>query len=723
MCGPSREAFGRAGTGPPARRDRPLERIVGRARPCRRGDRGGSRRAHHDRPPGARPRVQQRGGGDLRVLPRGGAREGARRADRASRQREAHRRGLARWTAEGPTDGAGGILDTRIELTAQSADGEQFPVEIAIRRLAVDGPPLFTAWIRDLRDRTLGEERLRAAELRYRTLVEQLPLVVYVDAIDAVSSNLYTSPQVEPLLGYSPQAWQKDPDLFVRLLHPEDRERVLAAHERAHDGSPLSIEYRLVARDGRVVWVHDEARAIVGASGAPVALQGYLLDITAAKEAEEQLRYQAFHDPLTGLPNRTLFKDRALAALAAENGAAEAAMLLLDIDDFKAINDRFGHVEADVLLHDIGTRLRDALPGSVVVARLGGDEFAALVDPADDPAGIAVRSAGALIDALRAPFQIAGVEVFVTTSVGIALGSDVDQLFRRADVAMYRAKSAGKAQYALYAPWMDDVVLGRLELLGELRQARPGEDFLLHYQPVLDLTTERVVGVEALLRWRHPTRGIVQPADFIPIAEESGLIVELGRWVLEQACRQVASWRDTTPDGQELTVSVNVSARQLQHPDFVHDVRVALDAAALDPRRLVLEITENVVIGDHVAVGEMLEALQLMGVRLALDDFGIGYSSLSMLEALPFDALKLDRVFVSRIGASSSSAPLVRAIADLGAALHLDVIAEGIENHLQMTELRRLGVRRGQGTFFANPLEARQVEQLLRDGHTTRPYA
>ena len=609
--------------------------------------------------------------------------------------RDAHRRGLARWTAEGPSDGAGTILDTRIELTAQSAEGEEFPVEIAIRRLAVEGPPLFTAWIRDLRDRTLGEERLRAAELRYRTLVEQLPLVVYVDAIDAVSSNLYTSPQVEPLLGYAPEAWRDDPELFIRLLHPDDREHVLASHQRAHNGSPLSIEYRLVARDGRVVWVHDEARAIVGASGAPVALQGYLLDITAAKEAEEQLRHQAFHDPLTGLPNRALFKDRALAALAAENGSAEAAMLLLDIDDFKAINDRFGHVEADVLLHDIGRRLREALPGSVFVARLGGDEFAALVDPAEDPAGIAVRSAGALIDALRTPFTIAGVEVFVTTSVGIALGSDVDQLFRRADVAMYRAKSAGKAQYALYAPWMDDVVLGRLELLGELRQARPGEDFILHYQPVLDLATERVVGVEALLRWRHPTRGIVQPAEFIPIAEESGLIVPLGRWVLEQACRQVASWRETMPEGHELSVSVNVSARQLQHPDFVHDVRVALDAAALDPRRLVLEITENVVIGDHVVVGEMLEALQLMGVRLALDDFGIGYSSLSMLESLPFDALKLDRVFVSRLGASSSSAPLVRAIADLGAALRLDVVAEGIENQAQMTALRRLGVRRG----------------------------
>jgi diguanylate cyclase (GGDEF)-like protein/PAS domain S-box-containing protein len=635
--------------------------------------------------------------------------------------RDAHRRDLARWSA-GPTDGAGEILDTRIEMVAQNAHGEEFPVEIAICRLAVEGPPLFTAWIRDVRERRLGEEMLQGAELRYRTLVEQLPLVVYVDAIDAVSSNLYTSPQVERLLGYPAREWQTDPGLFVRLLHPDDRERVLAAHAAAHDGEPLSIEYRLVARDRHVVWVHDEARAILDPAGEPVALQGYLLDITAAREAEERLRHQAFHDPLTGLPNRALFSEQVLAALTAEEGTAQAAMLLLDIDDFKAINDRFGHVEADVLLRDIGARLRDALPETVVVARLGGDEFAALVDPADDPAGIAVRSAGALIDALRAPFQIAGVEVFVTTSVGIGLGTTVDQLFRRADVAMYRAKSAGKAQYALYSTWMDDAVLGRLEVLGELRQARLDQDFLLHYQPVLDLASGAIVGVEALLRWRHPTRGIVQPVDFIPIAEESGLIVGIGRWVLEQACLQVSRWREVSSEGHVLAVSVNVSARQLQHPDFVHDVRVALDAAALDPRRLVLEITEGVVIGDHSVVGEMLEALQLMGVGLALDDFGIGYSSLSMLETLPFDTLKLDRVFVSRLG-TSSTAPLVRAIADLGAALQLDVVAEGIENERQVAELRRLGVRRGQGSYFANPLEPSQVDRLLREGLRTRPTA
>jgi diguanylate cyclase (GGDEF)-like protein/PAS domain S-box-containing protein len=548
---------------------------------------------------------------------------------------------------------------------------------------------------------------------QYRALVEQLPLVVYIDALDAVSSNLYTSPQVEALLGYSPDEWRGDPELFVRLLHPDDRDRVLAAHASAHDGSPLSIEYRLVARDERVVWVHDEARALVDSTGAAVALQGYLLDITAAKAAEEQLRHQAFHDPLTGLPNRSLFTERAEAALASARDGAEAAMLLLDVDDFKAVNDRFGHVDADTLLRDIGTRLRDALPDTIVVARLGGDEFAALVEPTDDPAGVAVGAAGALVDALRTPFPVAGVEVFLTTSVGIALGTDVDQLFRRSDVAMYRAKSAGKAQYALYASWMDDAVLGRLELLGDLRRAAVETDFLLHYQPVLELETGAVVAVEALVRWRHPTRGIVQPDDFIPIAEESGVIVPIGRWVLSEACRQVAEWRDAAPVGRELAVSVNVSARQLQHPGFVHDVRAALDGATLDPRRLVLEVTEGVVIGDHAVVGETLEALRLMGVGLALDDFGIGYSSLSMLEALPFDALKLDRAFVSRLGASSTSAPLVRAIVDLAAALRLEVVAEGVETAHQVAELRRLGVRRGQGTFFATPLAATQVEQLL----------
>ena len=419
-----------------------------------------------------------------------------------------------------------------------------------------------------------SEERVRAAEERFRTLVEQLPLVVYVDAIDDESSNIYSSPQVEAMLGYPLAEWKRDRELFVRILHPEDRETVLDAHRRAHEGDGLSLEYRLIARDGRVVWVHDEARTIPGPSGEPVALQGYLLDITEKREAEERLRHQAFHDPLTGLPNRALFKQRVEEAIARSGpGGPGVALLILDIDDFKTVNDRFGHMDADAVLYDVGSRLRVALPPTVTVARIGGDEFAALVE-SDDPAGDAEKAAGAVCEALRAPTQMAGVEIFVTASIGVATGDDVDGVFRRADLAMYRAKANGKAQSVVYDRSLDDAVGERLSLLGELRRARVEEEFVLHYQPVVDLQTGAVVGAEALLRWAHPTRGIVAPNDFVPIAEESGLIVPLGRWVLQEACNQLAAWRASEPAARDLHVSVNVSARQLQATAFVDEVRV-----------------------------------------------------------------------------------------------------------------------------------------------------
>ncbi len=545
--------------------------------------------------------------------------------------REAHRRGLARWTSAGPAEGAGALLDTRLEVVAQNARGEEFPVELAISRLDVEGPPLFTACVREISERRRSEEKLRAAELRYRSLVEQLHLVVYVDEIAPGSPNLYTSPQVEPLLGYPAAEWRQDPGLFVKLLHPDDRERVLAAHDRiGDDDDPLSLEYRLVARDGRMVWVRDEGRVVLGSGDAPAVLQGYLLDITAAKAAEERLRHQAFHDPLTSLPNRTFFKERVEAALAA-GGGVEAGMLIVDLDDFKAVNDRFGHPDGGELLRGVGERLRRVLPQSVLLARLGGDEFGVLIDPDDEPGRQAVGMARVVTEAFRSPFTVAGVEVFVTSSVGVAVGHDVDELFRQADVAMYRAKSDGKAHHVVYAQAMNEAVLGRLALIGELRRARVDEDFVVHCQPFVDLETGRVLGAEALLRWQHETRGIVSPADFIPAAEESGLIVPIGRFVLEEACRQAAHWRRSEPSGA-LTVSVNVSVRQFQHPGFLGDVQKALTAAELEPGALVLEITEGVVIRDPDAAGATLQALRRLGVGLALDDFGTGYSSLSLLE-------------------------------------------------------------------------------------------
>jgi diguanylate cyclase (GGDEF)-like protein/PAS domain S-box-containing protein len=630
--------------------------------------------------------------------------------------REAHRRGLARWADGAPAESAGSMLGRRIEVTARNARGEEFPIELAITRLELPGPPIFTASIRDLGDRKRNEDRVRAAEERFRALVEQLPLVVYVDAIDDESSNIYSSPQVEALLGYSLAEWKQDRDLFVRILHPEDRQRVLDAHRRAHEGDGLSLEYRLIGSDGRVVWVHDEARTIPGPFGAPVALQGYLLDITARQEAEERLRHQAYHDHLTGLPNRALFKERVEEAIARSGpDGPSVAILMLDIDDFKAVNDRFGHMDADAVLQDLGSRLRVALPLTVTVARIGGDEFAALVE-SDDPAADAEKAAQAVWEALRAPTQMAGVEIFVTASIGLAVGDDVDRLFRQADLAMYRAKASGKAQSIVYDQSLDDDVGERLSLLGELRRARIDREFVLHYQPVVDLRTSAVLGAEALLRWQHPARGIVPPGEFVPIAEESGLIVPLGRWVLQDACRQLALWRAAEPAARDLHVSVNVSARQLQAAGFEDDVRAALASAGLEPQALVLEITEATVVHDLESAARMLGALRSMGVGLVLDDFGTGYSSLAMLDALPFDGMKLDRMSVMRIGASGGAVPLVRAIVDLGRALGLSLVAEGIENEHQLAELRRLGVREGQGFRFARPLPADGFERLLRDG-------
>ncbi|HET7515726.1 MAG TPA: EAL domain-containing protein [Gaiella sp.] len=561
-----------------------------------------------------------------------------------------------------------------------------------------------------------SEERLRVVEERFRTLVEQLPLVVYVDAIDDESSNMYSSPQVEAMLGYALAEWRRDRQLFVRILHPEDRETVLEAHRRAHEGEGLSLEYRLIARDGRVVWVHDEARTILGPSGEPIALQGYLLDITEKREAEERLRHQAFHDPLTGLPNRALFKQRVEEAIARTGaGGAGVALLILDIDDFKTVNDRFGHMDADAVLGDVGSRLRVALPPTITVARIGGDEFAALVE-SEDPAGDAERAARAVCEALRAPTSMGGVEIFVTASVGVATGHDADGVFRRADLAMYRAKANGKAQSVVYDRSLDDAVGERLSLLGELRRARIEDEFVLHYQPVVDLRSGAVVGAEALLRWAHPTRGIVPPSDFVPIAEESGLIVPLGHWVLQEACTQLAAWRAADSAARDLHVSVNVSARQLQATAFVDEVRAALADANLEPGALVLEITEAAVVHDPASAAEMLAALRATGVGLVLDDFGTGYSSLAMLDALPFDGMKLDRTSVMRIGDSGGAVPLVRAIVDLGRALGLSLVAEGIENEHQLAELRRLGVREGQGFRFARPLPAADFESLLRAG-------
>ena len=456
------------------------------------------------------------------------------------------------------------------------------------------------------------------------------------------------------------------------------------------------------------------------ADGTSVSRQGFLLDITDRREAEDQLRYQAFHDPLTGLANRALFTDRAQHAAVVRGRSADLgiAVLFLDVDDFKTVNDSLGHASGDLLLEAVGQRLTDAVRPSDTVARFGGDEFAVLIEDITERSD-ASHAAERIADALRVPFYVHGREVFVTASIGIAFGHDAEELLRSADVAMYRAKSEGKAHYVFYERAMDDAAHMRLQLTADLRRAAFGGEFLLDYQPTVDLVTGRPAGLEALIRWTHPEIGRIEPLDFIPLAEETGLVVPIGRWALAEACSQAAHWHSRYPSDPPLTMSVNLSARQLQHAGLVDDVAAALRASGFPAPLLTLELTESVLVQGGKSAIEVLHALRKLGVRLALDDFGTGYSSLSYLSTLPVDIVKIDKSFIVGADDGADGVSVLRGIVQLGHALGLVLIAEGIESARQAEVLRDLGCPFGQGFHFWRPLDQSAAEDLLASSTET----
>src|SRR3954447_20863224 len=471
---------------------------------------------------------------------------------------------------------------------------------------------------------------------RYRTLIEQLPLVVYVDALDEVSSNVFTSRQIEPLLGYTVEEWKAETDLFARLLHPDDRERVLAAHARTHDThEPLSLEYRLIARDGRVVWLRDEGVVVLDEHGQPLNMQGYLLDITREREAEQQLRQLALYDPLTGLANRAFFHERLRHAIMLRREEGQATGLLyIDLDGFKGINDRWGHDLGDEVLHEIGRRIERSVRPGDTAARLGGDEFAiVLTEPVtpEDAVGVAER----LLKEIGRPLESVRGPLYTSASVGIAFGSDDETLLREADIAMYRAKGHPEVGYAFFDAKLDRAAVERSQRIAELREGIAREEFRLDYQAVVDLDRSEITGYEALVRWEHPTLGELPPGEFIPLAEETGLIVGLGEWVLDEACREATNLHRL--HGRPLQMSVNVSARQLHHPDFFRHVCRALESSALMPSLLTLELTESTLLASDERVSRTLQQIKALGVVLALDDFGTGYASLSYLRQFPID--------------------------------------------------------------------------------------
>jgi diguanylate cyclase (GGDEF)-like protein/PAS domain S-box-containing protein len=520
--------------------------------------------------------------------------------------------------------------------------------------------------------------------------------------------------------GYAPRETRRTSETWTEAIHPEDRERVVASIHEVIDGggSTWQSEYRFRRRDGSYAAIFDRGFVVRDAFGQAVRMIGAMMDITERKRSEEQLAFLAQFDALTGLPNRNLFLDRLAQAVSrAHREAWITGVAFIDLDRFKEINDTLGHAAGDEVLKAAAGRLRACLREGDTLARLGGDEFTAILEGLKSADSVA-RVAQKMMAALAAPMSVQGREVFVNASIGFALypedGADADSLLRHADTAMYQAKSAGRNGFKRYVATMTLEASERVTLEAALRRALERGELELHYQPVVRLSDSQVLGAEALLRWRHPERGLVAPAEFIPLAEASGLIVPIGEWVLAEACREAARWQARSP----VSIGVNLSARQFRSDALAETIGAALAASGLDGARLVLEITETLLMENPEASRRLLEPLKKKGVRVVLDDFGTGYSSLAYLRHFPLDAVKIDRSFIRDIPADPEDATIVKAVIALAHELRLGVTAEGVETQAQLDFLVAHGCDQAQGYLFARPEPAaelaRRLEQAAR---------
>jgi diguanylate cyclase (GGDEF)-like protein/PAS domain S-box-containing protein len=566
-------------------------------------------------------------------------------------------------------------------------------------------------------------DQARHDEERFRALVQHTSDVILI--LDAQRAVRYASPAAEHGWGYAPAALHGIDALT--LVHPDDTAAALSHLDGVlrQLGATHTTELRLRQADGSWREVEVIATNLLDRR----AVSGIVLtyrDVTERKAYERELQRLAFHDVLTGLPNRALFTDRLDRALAhGDRDFRSVGVLFLDIDNFKVVNDSLGHQQGDTLLSEVAARIRSCVRPDDSVARIGGDEFTVLLEEVSNQVD-ATEMGERIVGALSRPILLGGREVFVSASIGVALSvprhDTPDSLLRNADLAMYRAKSDGKARIAVFDRSMEERAVQRMEIETEMRSALERGEFEVFYQPIFSLADQRITELEALVRWRKPDGRLVLPTNFIPIAEETGLIVPLGQWVLDQACDQTRRWQDQYPATPPLGISVNLSARQFQNPHLIEDVKGTLDRTGLDPACLKLEVTESVAMQDPEATANTLRALKGLGLRLAIDDFGTGYSSLSYLKRFPVDTLKIDRSFVDGLGSDTQSDAIVQSVIALARALNLSTTGEGIETSSQQEHLRTLGCDMGQGFLFARPAPATAIEVLLR-GNAELPQA
>ena len=574
------------------------------------------------------------------------------------------------------------------------------------------------------RDRKIAENALRESEERYALAARGANDGLWDWKLD--TNEIYFSPRWTRMLGYSDNEIWSGPEEWFSRIHPADRERVrgqVAAH--CQGSTPeFTSEYRIRHKSGHYIWMLSRGIAVRDENGIAVRIAGSQTDITEGKVA----------DALTELPNRLYFMDKLESAVEAREApdASTFAVLFVDLDRFKVVNDSLGHAAGDQLLIGVSQRLRSSVRGeglsgrlaasASTVARLGGDEFAILIE------GIrheeeAIVIAERILKHLGAAFYLDGRQVFAIASIGVAMSSSAEtaeDLLRNADTAMYYAKAHGRARFAVFEQGMRERDLARMEIETDLSKAIDNHEFVLHYQSKVSLIDQRVTGFEALIRWNHPRRGLLYPSEFISVAEETGLIVPLGRWVLQEACRQMAVWHETPTTGPPLSISVNISFKQLAEPSLPDDVERILAETGLDPATLKLEMTESSIMENAQLALATLRRFKLLHIGLEIDDFGTGYSSLSYLRQLPFDTVKIDRSFVKELGAADDTTEIINTILQLARSLNMDVVAEGVETEDQLARLMELGCDTGQGYYFSKPIDAARAQRLVRDRDTIK---